>query len=101
MSPRDPAPAPGCAAAAGGGAIVAALALVLMLAGCEMRISNSSEGEPESTGPIPAYPKPSQVTVYTDRETGCRYLIAKRFSEIAITPKLRADGKPDCPGAAP
>jgi hypothetical protein len=36
---------------------------------------------------------------WTDPDTGCAYLIARQYRSTAITPRLDADGLPDCPGS--
>lgn len=44
------------------------------------------------------------LSVWTDPETGCKYFLRKRhYMEGGLggmTPKLRTDGKPDCPGVS-
>jgi hypothetical protein len=38
-----------------------------------------------------------RLVISTDHETGCRYISGDAIGGLAITPRLRADGKPDCP----
>lgn len=47
----------------------------------------------QDTGDAPEGPAPF---VWTDPESGCRYLVAPG---AGLTPRLRADGLPDCPDA--
>ena len=42
---------------------------------------------------------PNAVEAFTDPETGCRYFLFSGSGKD-IEPRLRADGKPDCPEAA-
>lgn len=44
--------------------------------------------------------------IWTDPDSGCRYVLFRNdvggsTGLLALAPKLRADGRPDCPGVGP
>jgi hypothetical protein len=72
--------------------IATVIAAALGLAAC-----NTHPGE-EITGGETV----SGLSSWTDPETGCAYIIGhqtRASGATAITPRLDADGLPDCPGA--
>lgn len=81
---------------------VPALVLVLVIAAGAIAyyggLNKSAIGE---SGPVAQQPLASNffgnITIFTDPDTGCEYLLYRDFHKGGITPRLRPDGRPSCP----
>ena len=74
-------------------ALLGALAAVLVLAGCD-----GPQSEPTSAA------RYFNIDTWTDPDSGCRYIrhwysVGSYGGLLAVAPKFRRDGKPDCPDA--
>ena len=76
------------------------IALALGLAGCALaKPENQPSGAEEfkTLPPAKEYSASSNIFIWADPDTGCKYLVFSSYKKGGITPRLRADGEPDCP----